>query len=114
MARDQFIGFASGYPIEHLALAAGEQGYSSLQDSALETLLVCPRVPVERSLDTFQERILAQRLFDEVEGACLHRGRCQGNSAMAGDEYHRDPPTANIELLLKLDPAYPRHFDVKH
>jgi hypothetical protein len=54
----------------------------------------------------------AKRLLDEIEGPGLHRRNRQRNSAMAGDEYHWYPPTANIEDLLQVDPAHLRHLDV--
>jgi hypothetical protein len=41
---------------------------------------------MQRSLDAFEQLVLAQRLLDEIESSRLHRRRNrQRNGAMAGD-----------------------------
>ena len=68
---------------------------------------------MQRSLDAFEQGVLAQRLLDEIEGAGLHRCNRQRNRAMAGDEYHRDAPAAEIELLLQFEPGHLGHTHIE-
>src|SRR5258705_8537748 len=109
-AGDNLVGLARGYEFEYLTFAGCQQGGADLQRCALETLFIRPIVPMQRSLDAFEQGVLAQRLLDEIEGASLHRCNCQRNSAMAGDEYHGDPPAADIEVLLQFEPGHLGHL----
>src|SRR6516165_3726584 len=90
MAGDDLVGFARGHQFEYLAFARCQQSQAALQRGAFETLFVGPIIPMQRALDAFEQRLLAQRLLDEIKGARLHRRDRQLHSAMPGDEYHGD------------------------
>src|ERR1700730_5513574 len=70
-------------------------------------------IPMQRSLDAVEQHLLAQRLLDKIESARLNRRDGEGNRAVAGNEDHRDPPAANIQLLLELKPRHLRHLYIE-
>ena len=59
MAGDDFVGLARGHQLEYLTFARCQQGSAELQCGAFETLFVCPVVPMQRSLDAFEQGVLA-------------------------------------------------------
>src|SRR6267378_2054868 len=90
-----------------------QQRRARLQLSALQTLFMRGVIPMQRSLDTVEQHLLAQRLLDKIESARLDRRDGERNRAMAGNEDHRDPPTANIQLLLELKARHLRHLYIE-
>src|SRR5271169_1310288 len=92
MTGDDLIGLAPGHQLEYLTFAGCQQGRADLQRGAFETLFIRPVIPMQRVLDAVEQGVLAQRLLNEVEGPGLHCSDRQRDSAMAGDEYHRDAP----------------------
>src|SRR5580700_3685441 len=105
MTGDDLVRLSRGHQLKDFAFARCQQGYTDLQRGAFETLFVRPVIPMQRSLDAFEQSVLAQRLLDKVEGSGLHRRNRQRNGAVAGDENHRDAPAPDIELLLQLEPV---------
>src|ERR1700751_2366776 len=99
-AGDALVGLACGHQLENLALAGCQRGHADLQRGAFETLFIRSIIPMQRALDAFNQRVLAQRVLDEVEGAGLHCCNRQRNGTMPSDEDHRDTPAADIEKLL--------------
>ena len=51
MAGDDFVWLARGYQLKDLTLAGCQRGCADLQCGAFETFLVCPIIPIQRSLD---------------------------------------------------------------
>src|SRR5215469_7570706 len=113
MAGDDFVRLARGHQLEDLTLARCQRGCADLQCGAFETFLVRPIIPMQCSLDAFEQGVLAQWLFDKVEGSSLHRRNRQRNCAVAGDEYDRNTPAADIELLLQFEPRHLRHSHIE-
>src|SRR5262245_49355320 len=112
-AGDDFVRLARGYQLKDLTLAVCQRGCADLQCGALETFLVRPVIPMQSSLDAFEQGVLAQWLLDKVEGPSLHRCNRQRNCAVPGDEYHRNTPTSDIELLLQFEPGHLRHSHIE-
>src|SRR5208282_3785338 len=113
MAGDDLVRLARRDQLEYVAFAGCQQGRAGLQRGAFETLFIRPVVPMQRSLDIFEQGVLAQWLLDEIEGPGLHRCNRQRNRAMARYKYNRDTPAADIESLLQFEPAYLGHLYIE-
>src|SRR5216683_2181935 len=113
MAGDDLVWLARGHQLKDLTFAGCQQGHTNLQRGAFEALLVGLVIPMQRSLNAFEQGVFAQRLLDEVKGSRSHRYNCQRNVAVAGNEYNRDTPAADIELLLQFEPAHLGHSHIE-
>ena len=113
MAGDDFVRLARGHQLKDLTLAGCQRGGADLQCRAFKALLVRPVIPMQGSLDAFEQDVLAQWLLDKVEGPSLHRCDRQRNCALVGDEYHRNASAADIELLLHFEPSHLRHSHIE-
>src|SRR5262249_35511050 len=79
VAGDDFVRLAGAHQLKDLTLAGCQRGGADLQCRAFKALLVRPVIPMQGSLDAFEQDVLAQWLLDKVEGPSLHRCDRQRN-----------------------------------
>ena len=114
LAPDQLVGQSQRHQARHLELARRQALELGFRFGAARHLLARRAAELDRAPDGVDQRLILERLFQEVAGAVLHRLHRQFDVAVAGDEHDRHRPTALAQYLLQLQPAHHRHADVEH
>ena len=64
--------------------------------------------------DGVEQRLVPDRLGQEIDGAGLHRLHCHRDVAVTGEEDNRLRVVCRGEMLLEIETARPRHADIEH
>jgi hypothetical protein len=109
---DGFVGKTLRQAIEDIALARSQRLQA---DGRIAYPVLGRALAVEAAiafLERGKERILLERLFDEIDRAALHRPHRQADVAMTGHDDHRQADAFVLKRLLNLETVHSRHSDV--
>ena len=107
------VRFAGEQPLQHLALPRGQL----IDPLACHAAALAARLAflehVERLVEAGEQRLLGERLLDEVDRALLHGAHRGRHLAMPGHHDHRPVDAALLELRHHLEAVHLRHADVE-
>jgi hypothetical protein len=71
-------------------------------------------VQLERVLDTVEQDLTVERLFDEIDGPGLHGPDGHRHVRMAGQDDDGEPERLSRQPFLELKPAHTRQAHIEH
>src|SRR4029434_9537818 len=99
---------------EHVALARGERIEAHADRRQLRPLPPRLTVVAERPVDDVEQRLVAERLLQEVDGAGLDGPDARRDVGVAADEDDGDLAPRLVEALLQLEAARAGQAQVEH
>ena len=105
---DDLVALAADHPFHHVALARGEQAHARLDLLARRAAAAGHLVQGDRGADAVEQRLVAERLLDEVEGAGLHGPDRERDLGVAGDDQDRNlDPLRAVSSVCRSSPLMP-------
>ncbi|MPN18910.1 hypothetical protein SDC9_166275 [bioreactor metagenome] len=110
---DHLVGAALDHLQQHFLLARRQLVVARLQFLGFQAFVEGAADVGQRRSDGVQQGEVFERLFQEVDGAGLHRPHRVGDVAVAGDEDDRQRPAAPRQFVLQRQAVDAGHADVE-
>ena len=109
---NHFVRLARDQPLEHLLLAFGKRLHPIANHRQARFAFTVLGVAGQRRSNGGEQNFIVERLFDEVDGARLHRFDREGNIAMPCHDDDRQACLQFSQAALELQPVHLGHANI--